>query len=67
MKQFFIRLWSDESFFSRCIRVLMLGGGKLISDGTIPTGINGAGGKIGIALMALSVFIPAGQLNDQKP
>lgn len=66
MKNFFIRLWTDESFFERCIRMGMLFVGELVHNGVIPTGSSGFGYYAGMVIAAAAVFIPAGEKNTQK-
>ncbi len=67
MKQFFLRLWTDESFFVRVIRVGLAGIGEMLHNGVIPTGTSGFGYYVGMVLTALALFIPAGQQNAQGP
>ena len=67
MKQFFLRLWTDESFASRCLRVVLLFVGQLIHEGVIPTGSSGFGYYVGPVIAAAALFIPAGEMNNSPP
>ena len=67
MKEFFVRLWTDQSFFVRCLRVGLAGIGELVHNGVIPTGKSGFGYYAGMVIAASALFIPAGQQNSQGP
>lgn len=60
MKALFSRLWNDEASFTGYARALLIVLAGLFAEGTIPTGIDGGGPKVGLALVAIAGWLTAG-------
>lgn len=54
----------DASAFRRYVRTALFVVGELMRQGMIPTGVSG-GGKYGIILQAVALFVGAGQMNPR--
>jgi len=63
MLEFLKRFLYDESFFERCFRMTIFLAGELVRNGTIPTGVEGLGAKIGPFISALALMVAAGEKN----
>ena len=53
----------DVTFFERCFRMTVFLAGELVRNGTIPTGIEGLGQKLGPFISALALMVAAGEKN----
>ena len=56
----------DETFFERCFRMTIFLAGELVRNGTIPTGVEGLGNKLGPIISAFALMIAAGEKNEKK-
>ena len=56
----------DETFFERCFRMTIFLAGELVRNGTIPTGVEGLGAKLGPLISALALLVAAGEKNPKS-
>lgn len=66
MKAWLVQRWTDEAKFTATIRAAISILGSLFALDVIPTGIDGAGPKIGAALNAIAIGMAAGDRSGAR-
>jgi hypothetical protein len=61
------RLWNDPAYFTASVRGLVQMLGALVAAGLIPTGSNLIWKQVGLIVIALGGFMPAGNKTPPAP